>query len=161
MAVVSNADLAELLAEQAQSAEGVRQQALKRAARSAFLWPDEAADLLQAGRSLTELHSVGPFVAEQLRSRIENPAAPVAHDPLRHEFLTLAQARKILARDSAWGQRLRCDLHMHTQWSDGSGTVAEMAAAGEQRGYNYVAITDHTKGLKIAGGIDEAQLLAQ
>jgi histidinol phosphatase-like PHP family hydrolase len=50
---------------------------------------------------------------------------------------------------------------MHTHWSDGSGTVAEMAAAGEERGYEYIAITDHSKGLKIAGGIDEAALARQ
>lgn len=36
-----------------------------------------------------------------------------------------------------------------------------MAEAGESRGYEYIAITDHSKGLKIAGGIDEAELLDQ
>ena len=50
---------------------------------------------------------------------------------------------------------------MHTHWSDGSGTVAEMATAANERGYEYIAITDHSKGLKIAGGIDEASLRAQ
>jgi histidinol phosphatase-like PHP family hydrolase len=50
---------------------------------------------------------------------------------------------------------------MHTRWSDGSGTVAEMAAAGLERGYEYLAITDHSKGLKIAGGIDEAASIQQ
>ena len=45
---------------------------------------------------------------------------------------------------------------MHTTWSDGSGTVAQMAEAARERGYDYIAITDHSKGLKIAGGIDEA-----
>ncbi len=48
---------------------------------------------------------------------------------------------------------------MHTIWSDGSGTVAEMAEAADVRGYDYVGITDHFKGLKIAGGIDEAEPL--
>ena len=50
---------------------------------------------------------------------------------------------------------------MHTHWSDGSGTVADMAAAGQERGYDYIGITDHSKGLKIAGGIDEIQLSEQ
>jgi DNA polymerase (family 10) len=36
-----------------------------------------------------------------------------------------------------------------------------MAEAGEARGYEYIAITDHSKGLKIAGGIDEKQLFQQ
>ena len=47
---------------------------------------------------------------------------------------------------------------MHTTWSDGSGTVAAMANAGAARGYEFIAVTDHSKGLKIAGGIDERAL---
>src|SRR3954466_6104113 len=50
---------------------------------------------------------------------------------------------------------------MHTQWSDGSGSVEEMAQAAAERGYEYIAITDHSKGLKIAGGINEEQLQQQ
>jgi histidinol phosphatase-like PHP family hydrolase len=49
---------------------------------------------------------------------------------------------------------------MHTRWSDGSASILEMAQAATERGYEYIAITDHSKGLKIAGGIDE-QALAQ
>lgn len=44
---------------------------------------------------------------------------------------------------------------MHTVWSDGSATVKEMAQTALDRGYAYIGITDHSKGLKIAGGIDE------
>jgi histidinol phosphatase-like PHP family hydrolase len=58
-------------------------------------------------------------------------------------------------------QSLRGDLQMHTQWSDGSGSTTEMAAAGAERNYEYIAITDHSKGLKIAGGIDETALAKQ
>jgi histidinol phosphatase-like PHP family hydrolase len=50
---------------------------------------------------------------------------------------------------------------MHSVWSDGSSSIQEMAEAGEARGYEYIAITDHSKGLKIAGGIDEKQLFQQ
>ena len=50
---------------------------------------------------------------------------------------------------------------MHTLWSDGSGSVQDMVEAAVSRGYSYVAITDHSKGLKIAGGIDEEQLAKQ
>jgi DNA polymerase (family 10) len=162
VAALSNAHLAELLANSAEEAEGMRQKALRRAARSAFLWPEECADLLAAGRSLTELHTVGPFVAEKLRGWIEAPPALDAErDPLRHDFLTMAQAKAILARDLNWAARLRGDLHMHTTWSDGSGTVREMGEAGIAAGHAYVSITDHAKGLKIAGGIDEAQIAEQ
>jgi histidinol phosphatase-like PHP family hydrolase len=50
---------------------------------------------------------------------------------------------------------------MHSRWSDGSGTIAEMAGAAKERSYEYIAITDHSKGLKIAGGIDERALEKQ
>jgi histidinol phosphatase-like PHP family hydrolase len=50
---------------------------------------------------------------------------------------------------------------MHSEWSDGSSSLAEMAAGGMERNYRYIAITDHTKGLKIAGGLDEKRLAKQ
>lgn len=50
---------------------------------------------------------------------------------------------------------------MHTQWSDGAGTIWDMATAVMERGYQYIGITDHTKGLKIAGGLDEQRLEKQ
>lgn len=158
----SNAELADVLAGQAAEETGVRAKALKRAARAAFLWPEEAAELLQSGRKLTELHGVGPFVAGRLEAALEaSPTDQHPRDPLREDFLSLAEARRILAQDPEWQRRLRGDLQMHTLWSDGSGAVSEMAAAATERGYEYIAITDHSKGLKIAGGIDEAELTQQ
>jgi histidinol phosphatase-like PHP family hydrolase len=56
---------------------------------------------------------------------------------------------------------VRGDLQMHSCWSDGSGTIAEMADAAANRSYEYIAITDHSKALKIAGGIDERALKRQ
>jgi DNA polymerase (family 10) len=50
---------------------------------------------------------------------------------------------------------------MHSAWSDGSGTISEMAEAAQSRSYEYIAITDHSKKLKIAGGIDERALKKQ
>jgi histidinol phosphatase-like PHP family hydrolase len=50
---------------------------------------------------------------------------------------------------------------MHSVWSDGSGSITEMAEAAAQRGYEYIAITDHAQSLRIAGGIDERQLQEQ
>lgn len=49
---------------------------------------------------------------------------------------------------------------MHTTWSDGTASIQEMAEAAANRHYS-IAITDHAKGLKIAGGIDEDQLARQ
>jgi DNA polymerase (family 10) len=53
------------------------------------------------------------------------------------------------------------DLHMHTRDSDGSGSAREMAERARELGHAYIAITDHSKGLRIAGGLDEARLAAQ
>jgi hypothetical protein len=159
---VSNSDLAELLARNAETSSGILVRAFKRAARSAFLWPERASDLLAAGRGLTELHGVGPFIAAQLREWIENPPTAAANVPaIRRDFLTRADARVILAADPNWAGMLRGDLQMHTRWSDGSASVLKMAQAAKERDYEYIAITDHSKGLKIAGGIDEKALARQ
>jgi DNA polymerase (family 10) len=55
-------------------------------------------------------------------------------------------------------QDIRGDLHMHTTWSDGKYTTEEMVAAARKRGYKYVAITDHSKSLGVAGGLSDEDL---
>jgi PHP domain-containing protein len=49
---------------------------------------------------------------------------------------------------------IRGDLQLHSTWSDGSHTIEEMARACQRRGYEYCAITDHSKSTRIAGGLD-------
>lgn len=56
---------------------------------------------------------------------------------------------------------IRGDLHMHTTASDGSGTIEEMVAAARERGLSYIAITDHSKRVSMARGLDGPRLLAQ
>ena len=56
---------------------------------------------------------------------------------------------------------VRADLHVHTSWSDGSASVAEMARAAKALGYRVLAITDHSKAVRIAGGLDEKRLREQ
>ncbi len=51
--------------------------------------------------------------------------------------------------------QIRGDLHMHTRESDGRGTIEEMAEAARALGYEYIAITDHSKSLAMANGLDE------
>lgn len=53
------------------------------------------------------------------------------------------------------------DLHMHTTESDGSNSMDEMATAARARGLQYIAITDHSKRVSMARGLDAARLLAQ
>lgn len=159
---LSNADLAELLAQKAETSSGILVRAFRRAARSAFLWPERATDLVHAGRPLTDLHGVGPFIEKQLRLWIKKPPREEKRPPaIRRDFLTRADALAILAANPDWSKRLKGDLQMHTAWSDGSESILEMAQAGKGRGYEYIAITDHSKGLKIAGGIDERALAKQ
>jgi len=55
---------------------------------------------------------------------------------------------------------LRGDLHMHTRESDGRATLEEMALAAHAMGYEYVAITDHSKALAMANGMDEQRAVA-
>src|SRR5262249_39987911 len=45
---------------------------------------------------------------------------------------------------------IRGDLHMHTEWSDGRYSTEQMIIAAQKRGYEYVAITDHSKSLSVA-----------
>ena len=56
---------------------------------------------------------------------------------------------------------IRGDLHMHTTATDGRCSILEMARAAKERGYEYVAITDHSKALAMANGMNEARVLAQ
>ncbi|WP_406676567.1 PHP domain-containing protein [Neomoorella carbonis] len=56
---------------------------------------------------------------------------------------------------------IRGDLHMHSRYSDGVETIAAMATAARRRGYQYIAITDHSRSLVVARGLSVEQLKAQ
>lgn len=56
---------------------------------------------------------------------------------------------------------IRGDFHMHTVWSDGRNTVREMVEAARQKGFHYIAITDHTQSSSIANGNTPEQLLEE
>ena len=157
----SNAEIAELLSRQASEASYTLQRAYRRAARSAFLWEVEARDLVAKKRPLTALAHVGPFLQKQIRQWIRQKQHPPRPPPLRKEFLTFAESHARLAKAESWRSRLRGDLQMHTHWSDGSGDIRKMAEAAAARGYEYIAITDHSKGLSIANGINEVKLKRQ
>jgi len=160
--VLSNSDLAELLARESERESGILVRAYRRAARSAFLWPEQVSRLIAEKRPLSELRSIGPFISKRIQRWIDRPPKEkISVPPIRRDFLALADARVLLAKNPDWSKQLRGDLQMHTRYSDGSGTIREMAAAGSERDYEYIAITDHSKGLKIAGGIDEARLAKQ
>jgi DNA polymerase (family 10) len=56
---------------------------------------------------------------------------------------------------------IKGDLHIHSKWSDGTSSTEEIARAAQKRGYQYIAICDHSKSLKIAHGLDESRLMKQ
>ncbi|MBM7096516.1 DNA polymerase/3'-5' exonuclease PolX [Bacillus sp. H-16] len=56
---------------------------------------------------------------------------------------------------------IRSDLHMHTTWSDGAQSIREMVEANRERGYTHMAITDHSKFLRVANGLSVERLKRQ
>jgi len=56
---------------------------------------------------------------------------------------------------------IKGDLQMHTTWSDGSNSIEEMAQKAMKLGLEYIAITDHTQGLAVTGGLDKKGLEKQ
>lgn len=159
---LTNAQVAELLARRAEEETEHRQRALRRATRAALMWwPEEIEDYLAAGGKLTELQSVGPWIARQIVSWLEEPPGDLEPPALRSGFISYSSSLALMERFPDLLGDLRGDLQMHSTYSDGKASIEEMARAALGLGYEYVAITDHSKGLKIAGGIDEPTLAQQ
>ncbi len=56
---------------------------------------------------------------------------------------------------------IKGDLHVHTKMSDGSHTLNELIEAARAKGYEYIAVTDHSKGLGVARGLNEERLMEE
>jgi len=92
-----------------------------------------------AGRTEEEIFAKFgmPFIVPELReNRGEIEAALSGKLPRLIEF-----------------NQIKGDLHLHTKYSDGSNTVAEMAEKAKELGYEYIAITDHSRTVGVTGGI--------
>lgn len=159
--MLTNLDVAELFARAGEQAEGHSQRAYRRASSAALMWPLEVADLIEEGRSPQELWRVGPKLSKSIKGWIEDPPEIGERPPLRDGFISFAHALQVVGEHPEWEEGLRGDLQMHTHYSDGKETVAAMAEAVSDKGYDYIAITDHSKGLKIASGMDELTLTQQ
>jgi histidinol phosphatase-like PHP family hydrolase len=160
--MLTNSNIGELLAVEAESASRpLLQKAFRRAARKALLWTEEASQLSGQRRTLTELPGIGPYLEKIVQRWLQKP--PLVPDPpeIRRNFFTWTETQSIVQKASLRAKALKGDLQMHSSWSDGTGSIQEMAEAADALGYEYIAITDHSKGLKIAGGIDEQQLEQQ
>src|SRR5258708_19627427 len=103
-----------IFAREAEQASGHLQQPLRRAARKAFLWPDEAYDLVLAKRSLTELEGIGPSLSRRIHEWIDEPPVIVSPPQTRREFLPCAPARRVLASHPTSYPTLVAHLHTPT-----------------------------------------------
>jgi histidinol phosphatase-like PHP family hydrolase len=124
-------------------------------------WPEEASVLVEEGRSLTELRSVGPWVARTIEEILADPPELPEPPAERRGFLTFAAARAVVDANPEGRSGFRADLQVHTTYSDGKATLEVMAELLRGRGYSHAAITDHSKGLPIAGGMHEDRLAEQ
>jgi histidinol phosphatase-like PHP family hydrolase len=151
----------------------------KRAAAAILALDQPLTELLGPDGALPRISGIGPGSTRVIREILETGASATVEQAveqsarradiqrrrdLRRYFLSRAEVRRILA-DSAFdgpGAEQYCgDLQMHSEWSDGSPTVEEIADACVERGYQYSAVTDHSYGLKIAGGMSMAEAAAQ
>src|SRR5262249_52248965 len=143
----------------------------KRAAAAILALEEPIGSFLQADGTLRKIPNIGPsstrIIVEVLQTgtsaTIERAIADSAHGHdieqrrgLRGQFLSRAQVVAALKNRQLAGPRLadyRGDLQMHSTWSDGRQTLEDIVEGGLARGYTFCAVTDHSYGLKIAGGV--------
>jgi len=86
---------------------------------------------------------------------------PFIPPELREDRGEIKAARKGKLPDLITLDDIRGDLHLHTRESDGDYTAEEMAEAARERGYEYIAVTDHSRRLSVATGLDPDRLKKQ
>jgi histidinol phosphatase-like PHP family hydrolase len=159
--MLTNTDIGELLWGASRDETDHRRRALERASRASRFWPQEAHELAGAGRPLTDLRAVRPWVATQIETWLEDPPPMPDVDEARRGFLTYAEVRSTLDADAAWESLPCADLQIHTTDSDGALTLEEMVVAARALGRSFVAITDHSQTLQVANGMSPERLAAQ
>jgi DNA polymerase (family 10) len=100
--------------------------------------------------------SVAGAEEEEIFAKLGLPYIPPV---LREDWGEMEAAAHGQLPDIVRLEDIRGDLHVHTTWSDGKYSTEEMVEAARKRGYKYVAITDHSKSLGIAGGLSDEDLL--
>lgn len=143
----------------------------KRAAAAILSLEVPLTDLIGGNGRLPKIPGIGPASERVIREVLESGESPTVERAiesserradierrraLRRHFLSRAEVQRVLRDPSFDGPRVdeyRGDLQMHSEWSDGTPTVEEIAHACQARGYTFAAVTDHSHGLKIAGGM--------
>jgi len=77
---------------------------------------------------------------------------------LRENLGEIEAAQKNKLPNLLQNKDIKGDLHLHTNWSDGSDTIEQMIGAARKLGYRYIALTDHSKSDTIARGMDEKKI---
>jgi putative hydrolase len=145
------------LLERAQASR-YRAEAFRGAARSIERQDADRLVALAASGSLVDLPAVGARTADVVAHVLRGK--PV-------EYLDTLEQELVAARESvdpptrALRERLRGDLHSHTEASDGATPIQEMVLAALELGHEYLAITDHSPRLTVANGLSAARLRAQ
>lgn len=138
----------------------------------ALTWATGSRDYVHALRD--EAQRQGVFLSPRGIER-DGTRLAVASEAMLHEALGLPDVPPELRNSAEIVQRIRehgvpplvagsdirGDLHMHTDWSDGRDTIDAMVAAAAALGYEYVAVTDHSRSAVIARGLDIDRLARQ
>jgi putative hydrolase len=151
----------------------------KRAAAAVLSLDQPLTALLQPDRTLARISGIGPASTRVILEVLETGTSPSVERAvaassraaeigrrrgLRAHFLSRAEALRIL-RDSSYGgpraAEYRGDLQMHSEWSDGAPSLDDIVQACLARGYAHAAVTDHSHGLTIAGGMSMADAREQ
>jgi DNA polymerase (family X) len=101
---------------------------------------------------------IGGKTEEEMYTAVKLPWIP---PELREDTGEIEAALKGNLPDLVTLRDIKGDLHIHTKDSDGSHDLNTIVQAARGKGYSYIAITDHTKGLGVAHGLDEKRLAEQ
>jgi putative hydrolase len=116
---------------------------------------------LRAAGGLETLEGVGSGIARALAELVDTGRSSYL-ERLRSETAQPAQAEPAPFEISPLVEMgYRGDLHSHTDWSDGRASVGEMARAARARGYQYLAVTDHSPRITVVNGLGPERLAAQ
>jgi len=98
---------------------------------------------------------IGGKTEEEMYKALKLPWIP---PELREDMGEIEAALEGRLPDLVTTADIKGDLHVHTKWSDGSHDLDTIVEAARKRGFEYIAITDHTKGLGVAHGLDDSRL---
>jgi histidinol phosphatase-like PHP family hydrolase len=143
----------------------------KRAAAVILSLEQPLTELVQSDQTLPKMPGIGPASTRVIMEVLESGVSPTVERAvalsgrradierrraLRTHFLSRAEVIRILHDPAFRGPGIpdyRGDFQMHSEWSDGTPSLGEIVEACLGRGYSYAAVTDHSHGLTIAGGM--------